>query len=77
LCCGGTVYDLQPGADLRLIAVGKAAHGMLDGFVTVLPPDIALNGIVCAPTSPTNPHPGFHYFVGGPSDAQPAKFLGR
>jgi len=31
LCCGGTVYDLQPGADLRLIAVGKAAHGMLTG----------------------------------------------
>ena len=65
LCCGGMVYDLPPGADLRLIAVGKAAHGMLDGFVTALPPDVAPNGIVSAPTSPANPHPGFHYFVGG------------
>ena len=75
LCCGGMVYGLQPGADLRLIAVGKAAHGMLDGFVTVLPPDFALNGIVSAPTSPANPHPGFHYFVGGHPTPNQQSFL--
>jgi glycerate 2-kinase len=65
LRCGEVKYDLRHFSEVRVVAVGKAAHGMLDGLKSVLPRDVDLVGIVSAPTPPTNLHPGFHYFVGG------------
>jgi hydroxypyruvate reductase len=63
--CGDIEYDLRDASDLRVIAVGKAAHAMLDGLLTVLPEKITFTGIVSAPAAPKNRHHGLHYFEGG------------
>jgi glycerate 2-kinase len=65
LRCGDIEYDLRYLSDLRVIAVGKAAHGMLDGLESLLPTNVPLAGIVSAPTPPAKPHSGLRYFVGG------------
>src|SRR5258707_11304847 len=65
LRCGDVEYDLRRVSDFRVIAVGKAAHGMLDGLAAVLPGGIEFTGIVSAPTAPVNPHNGIRYFIGG------------
>jgi glycerate 2-kinase len=63
--CGDIEYDLRDASDLRVIAVGKAAHAMLDGLIAILPEKITFTGIVSAPAAPKNRHPGLHYFEGG------------
>jgi glycerate 2-kinase len=63
--CGDIEYDLRDPSDLRVIAVGKAAHPMLDGLIAILPEKITFTGIVSAPAAPKNRHPGLHYFEGG------------
>jgi hydroxypyruvate reductase len=63
--CGDFEYDLRDASDLRVVAVGKAAHAMLDGLLTMLPEKIAFSGIVSAPAAPKNRHRGFRYFEGG------------
>jgi glycerate 2-kinase len=65
LRCGDVEYDLRRCSDIRVIAVGKAAHGMLEGLAAVLPLGLKLHGIVSAPTPPSNPPSGFHYFESG------------
>jgi len=72
LCCAGRAYDLLQFPDLRVLAVGKAAHGMLAGLTAILPPDAKLRGIVSAPTRPAASDSAalrscchFQYFVSG------------
>jgi glycerate 2-kinase len=65
LRCGDVEYDLRDASDLRVIAVGKAAHEMLDGLIAVLPAGIALTGIVSAPAAPKKSHSRLRYFQGG------------
>ena len=65
LRCGDVEYDLHSVSDLRVIAVGKAAHGMLEGLTSVLPSGITIKGIVSASGSPKPHHPGLRYFSGG------------
>src|SRR5215472_9944040 len=65
LSCGDKRYDLLGVLDLRVIAVGKAAHGMLEGLVAVLPTHTQIAGIVSAPVPATQPLSGMHYFAGG------------
>jgi glycerate 2-kinase len=65
LRCGDVEYDLRHVSDLRVIAVGKAAHGMVDGLITLLPPETRINGIVSAPTPSKTRHSGLHYFLSG------------
>jgi hydroxypyruvate reductase len=65
LHCGDVAYDLRGVSDLRVIAVGKAAHGMLDGLTTILPTDISITGIISAPLAPIKSRPGLRYFEGG------------
>jgi hydroxypyruvate reductase len=65
LRCGDREYDLRNISDLRIIAVGKAAHGMLDGLAAVLPEAVKFTGIVSAATPPPRHHPGVRYFLGG------------
>jgi len=38
---------------------------MLDGMLSVLPPEVAPSGIVAAASTPANPRLRFKYFVGG------------
>jgi len=65
LHCGDAAYDLRDASDLRVIAVGKAAHTMLDGLIAILPADINITGIVSAPLAPKKSQPGLRYFAGG------------
>ena len=77
LCCSGRAYDLRQFVDLRVLAVGKAAHRMLAGIAVILPDETKLRGVVSAPTAPEPsdaPHDrgpradlstNFQYFAGG------------
>jgi hydroxypyruvate reductase len=57
--------DLREFDRLRVIAFGKAAHSMVAGLQTILPPELNAGGIVSAPTPPQIPLPGWTYFVAG------------
>ncbi|HXX99499.1 MAG TPA: DUF4147 domain-containing protein [Candidatus Limnocylindrales bacterium] len=48
-----------------VIAVGKAAHAMVTGIVSLLPQGTPIEGAVAAPTKPTVPTPGLEYFLCG------------
>src|SRR6202035_1354916 len=65
LHCGKTAVDLSRFERARVVAIGKAAHAMLDGLKACLPRDFSFEGIVSAPVAPANPHPAIQYFVGG------------
>jgi glycerate 2-kinase len=65
LYCGDTSIDLRSFSKIRVAAIGKAAHAMLDGLRALLPQDIGFEGIASAPTPPKLPLPGVQYFVGG------------
>jgi glycerate 2-kinase len=56
--------DLRAFSDVKVIAIGKAAHAMLSGFAQLFP-DLRFTGVASTPTRPTNPVPGISYFVGG------------
>jgi glycerate 2-kinase len=57
--------DLSHISSIRIIAIGKAAHPMVDGLRSLLPTDLSCTGIVAAPSAPAVPLPGFTYFVSG------------
>src|ERR1700736_6278395 len=63
----GYSVDLRGFARVRVVAIGKAAHPMVDVLVTVLAPAPHLDfaGVVAAPLAPNTALPGFRYFVGG------------
>lgn len=65
LRCGQAAIDLSKSERVRVVAIGKAAHAMLDGLRTCLPRDLSFAGIVSAPVRPAKPHPGIEYFIGG------------
>src|SRR5450432_3513179 len=57
--------DLGHISDIRVIAIGKAAHAMVAGLTDLLPKGMPRSGIVSAPTKPLIPLPGFVYFLAG------------
>jgi len=57
--------ELRAISRIIVIAVGKAAHAMVNGLVSILPSGTSFSGIVAAPTEPKNPVPGVQYFVAG------------
>ena len=65
LLCDGKIFDLREFDKLRVVAIGKAAHAMVDGLAMVLTPFLRFEGVVSAPTAPGKPLPGMKYFVGG------------
>jgi hydroxypyruvate reductase len=62
---GEATVDLRAFARVRVIAIGKAAHGMVEGFEKVLGGIVTFDGIVSAPTSPASAVERMMYFVGG------------
>jgi glycerate 2-kinase len=64
LSCSGRAYDLRSYPDLRVLAVGKAAHGMLQGLIPLLAGQ-PFRGMVSAPTDPQERYPGFDYLRAG------------
>jgi glycerate 2-kinase len=65
LRCGAATIDLSQFKKIRVVAIGKAAHAMLDGLRASLPRDFSFAGIASAPVRPAKAHPGVEYFVGG------------
>jgi glycerate 2-kinase len=65
LRCGAAAFDLRSYKNRRVVAIGKAAHAMLDGLAACLPADASAKGVVSAPTKPAEPRAGFQYFTGG------------
>jgi len=65
LVCGGTRIDLRGFEKLRVVAIGKAAHAMVEGLALVLAPFVRLEGVVAAPTATRKPLAGMKYFVAG------------
>ncbi len=63
--CGAAKIDLRDFEKLRVVAIGKAAHAMVDGLALVLAPFVRLEGVVSAPTAPRKPVAGMKYFVAG------------
>src|SRR5258708_35380740 len=65
LVCGETRIDLRNFEKLRVVAIGKAAHGMEEGLAQVLAPFVRLEGVVSAPTAAGKPLAGMKYLVAG------------
>src|SRR6266704_6224499 len=65
LLCGGTKIDLRDFEKLRVVAIGKAAHAMVEGLALVLAPFVRFEGVVSAPTPARKPVAGMKYFVAG------------
>ncbi len=65
LRCGSFAADLRAFDDVRVVAIGKAAHAMVDGLPRCLPAGTSFEGVAVAPVPPARPYPGMKYFVGG------------
>ncbi len=57
--------DLSKISEVRVVAIGKAAHSMSAGLPCILPDGLPVRGVVSAPTKPAVARPGLQYFVGG------------
>jgi hydroxypyruvate reductase len=51
--------------EIRLIAVGKAAHSMVEGIVSAMPRSVRIRGVICAPEAPPKPLSSLTYYRGG------------
>jgi len=65
LTCGDTRIDLRDFEKLRVVAIGKAAHAMVEGLAQVLAPFVRMEGVVSAPTAARRRLAGMRHFVGG------------
>src|SRR5712664_1355875 len=65
LMCGDARIDLRDFEKLRVVAIGKAAHAMVEGLALVLAPFVRLEGVVSAPTAARKPLARMKYFVAG------------
>jgi len=65
LHCAEFTVDLEAFESVRVVALGKAAHAMVDGLVAILGKDVAIAGVVSAPVAPLEIVHGVKYFVAG------------
>jgi glycerate 2-kinase len=65
LLYGEFVLDLRGYSRVRVVAIGKAAHAMVDGLAAVLPAGVSFDGIVSAPARARQPLRNMKYFAGG------------
>jgi hydroxypyruvate reductase len=65
LTCGEKTLDLREYEKLRVVAIGKAAHGMVDGLVKVLSPFVKFEGVVAGPAASHKVVAGLRYFAAG------------
>jgi hydroxypyruvate reductase len=64
ICVDDWSCDLANISDVKVVALGKAAHAMLSGFVQ-LSPGLPFSGVAAVPTPPPSPIPGITYFLAG------------
>jgi glycerate 2-kinase len=65
LCLNNAEVNFRAFKSVRVIAIGKAAHAMVEGLTSLLGHEYPLEGIVAAPTPPLLAAAGMKYFVGG------------
>ena len=65
LVCGDTRIDLRNFEKLRVVAIGKAAHAMVEGLSLILAPFVRMEGVVSVPTPARKPLAGMKYFQAG------------
>lgn len=65
LHCRHSVFELSAFEKIFVVAIGKAAHAMVDGLALVLAPFVRFEGVVSAPTAPKKSVSGLKYFVAG------------
>src|SRR5215472_463639 len=65
IACGEKTLNLKDFARIRVVAMGKAAHAMVEGLVLSLAPFVGFEGVVSAPSLPKKTVPGLKYFAGG------------
>ena len=65
IVCGEKTFDLKEFGKIRVVAMGKAAHAMVDGLVLLLAPFVGFEGVVSAPSLPKKAVPGLKYFAAG------------
>jgi len=61
----GAFLDFSTVSEVKLVAIGKAAHAMVSGFLPLLPSNVSCRGVVAAPTSPGESVSGLRYFQAG------------
>ena len=59
------LYDLTAFNRIFVVAIGKAAHTMVEALMTRIGPGIGITGIVCSPEIPSAQVFGFRYYRGG------------
>lgn len=65
IVCGEKTFDLKDFEKIRVVAVGKAAHAMVEGLVFTLAPFVGFEGAVSAPSLPRKAVPRLKYFAAG------------
>jgi glycerate 2-kinase len=65
IVCDEKIFDLRSFKRIRVVALGKAAHAMVEGLVQVLQPFVRFEGVVSAPSLPRKGVPGLKYFAAG------------
>ena len=65
LQCGDACVDLRAFEKVRVVAIGKATHALLEGLRSLLPTEIRFEGIAAATTLAKVPVAGMKYFVSG------------
>ena len=65
IVCGEKTFDLKDFGKIRVVALGKAAHAMVEGLAMALAPFVGFEGIVAAPSVPKRVVPGLKYFAAG------------
>jgi glycerate 2-kinase len=61
----GAFLDFSTVNEVKVVAIGKAAHAMVSGFLPLLPSHVSCRGVVAAPTSPAASLRGLRYFQAG------------
>lgn len=59
------LHDLTSYSRVFVVAIGKAAHTMVEALMSRIGPGIGISGIVCSPELPATQVFGFRYFRGG------------
>ena len=65
IVCGEKTLDMKDFGKIRVVAMGKAAHGMVEGLALSLAPFVGFEGVVSAPSLPKKTVPGLKYFGAG------------
>src|SRR5207249_9633781 len=65
IVCGEKTLDLKDFEKIRVVAVGKAAHAMVEGLGFALAPFVGFAVAGAVPWLPKKPVAGLKYFAGG------------